>query len=192
MRGSEAVPLFCLLPTGTDEQGVCAEVEMVAREQWPYCVADARRLLIDPLRVADIVDVVAGAVSAALAENPQVGRCLTGYFIQSFRRQLRYEARREKRILCVGLGQELEWRWRCGLDDSARRLEERIFIRQAFRRASPEVKAILEERMMDSSWEEIARDRGLTVNQVKCRFHRGLNEASKRLMESRGKRRKDA
>lgn len=181
-----AVPPFWLAPTGTDGQRIDPRVEEAAREVWPYCWAESSKLLADPATAADIVDSVAAAVSRSLAENPDVGRNLTGYFVKSFQRRVRWLAYREGRIRCVGLGRDLEASLFCPASDWLSQLEARIFLEQLMRSASPVVRGMLAARLTEWTWSEIAAHHGLSVNQAKSQFYHGLHGAYERSLMRNG------
>ena len=184
---------------GKDETSSAAQEELLAaaREVWPRVLAHARRevarkgLRTDKTTLAaDVWEAVLRSVSRALkrkTDNQAPIGNLQSYLIAAFHHRLNRVLKREQRRLetiefvpstldldRMASARDTQW---------VSELERAITVKQIIGHMDEWTRRVWSGRQYGYSWKEISRRLGLSEQQAKMRFRRGLEKTRGRLIE---------
>jgi DNA-directed RNA polymerase specialized sigma24 family protein len=184
----EAAP-FWLPSVDSDGQQIDDLVSGAAKELWPWAFRHVQRELHDATRALEIVQEVAADVSGRLKKDAEVGRNLKGYFTTSLIRCVRNHVLRESRIEYEGLIHELEENHHPRAPDWIRGFETRLSLKLLATYLSHPMRRMLNYRLADYCWTEIALAFNITTRQAKSRFYYGARKAYEDLLAAEAERR---
>ena len=182
-----------------DETSSPAQEELLAaaRKAWPRVLAHARRELghkvlrtDKTILAADVWEGVLRSVSKALkrkGENRAPVGDLQSYLIAAFHhrfnRVLKREQRRLETIEFVPSTQDLDRMSSARDTQWVSQLERAITVKQVIGHMDEWTRRVWGGRQYGYSWKEISRRLGLSEQQAKMRFRRGLEKTRARLIE---------
>jgi DNA-directed RNA polymerase specialized sigma24 family protein len=181
------LPPFWIPARDTRDRPVDPRVVAVSERLWPWAYRHVERELHDPARAAQIVEVVALAVSGRLQDEPGVGQNLAGYFITAFRRHVRQQFLRESRVEYEGLLQELEQNHPLIAADWEAVMERELCLRVLVEQLPDPSRHMLHYRILGFTWNEIGRAFRISGKQARSRFYYELDKAHRKLLGGRTK-----
>jgi len=161
-----------------DEFGpIDPQVYQAAREIWPRAVRFGEFALHDRSLVFNLMMKAVADVSKSIAKGTYIEH-LNGYLFRTFKHRVVKE--REKRLpRSEPLSEESEAVVSVLVD-----LDRKILAREIFARLDQRNREIVQLRMMDYSFEEIARILGLNNNVVRTRWYRLMGRLRANLKDS--------
>jgi RNA polymerase sigma factor (sigma-70 family) len=187
---------------GDSPQPIDEELLAAAREAWPRVLAHARRELADKglgpdktTLAADVWEGVLRSVSRTFQRRrddrtavSDLQSYLIGIFHHRFNRVLKKERRRLDTIEFVPSTVELEKL--AGARDTqwVSDLEGAITVKQVISHMDEWTRRVWSARQYGYSWKEISRRLGLSEQQTKMRFRRGLEKTRDRVFDLLGRR----
>ena len=163
-----------------DYQGrdlVDERVLTVAKDNWRWAIRLVSKCLHDAPQTPAIIESVAVDVTKRLRESPEVGRKLNAYFRTALIHRVQSIAARDYRISYGGTSLDLDVVHRPVAPDLSKMFEDRMTLEAIVTQLSGLVRQILELRLLDYSWKEVAKEVRLTEKQAKTRFYYGLGQA---------------
>lgn len=178
---SDRVPPFWLRAEGDGSDPIDPVVVNVAKENWPWAFRLAEQDLHDGAYALEIVERTAKEVSKRLQAKPEISRHLTAYYRTAFTNRMRGIAARNGRIRYEGSPQDLEINYKAAAPDQIKLFEDRMVLGALLPYATETVRRMLQHRLLDYTWKEIAKLFAVTEKQAKSRFYYGIRLAHERL-----------
>jgi len=148
-----------------------------SKDLWPWAYHHVEVVLHDATRAAELLEEVAIDVSERLQKKPDVSWNLKGYLITAFRNRVSLELLRASRITYEGLVSELEGKHRLIAPNWLGPLEISICVAQIIPFMPPDARRIVNYRLLDFEWGEIAEAMGIQVMQAKNKYYYGIRTA---------------
>lgn len=190
---SEVIPPFWLRDDEEGKELLDARVVKVAGENWHWAFRFARNELHDGAGALEIVEFVAIEVSKRLRAEPAVQTNLAAYYKTAYVNRVRALAERNGRIRYEGSPNDLELNHQPIAADWFKLFENRMILQALLPFTAEPIRRILNYRLLDFSWKEIAGQLGVTEKQAKSRFYYGVQQARDELSAAQKKRaRKEA
>jgi DNA-directed RNA polymerase specialized sigma24 family protein len=186
---SRAIVPFWLRQDYEGRDLVDERVLTVAKDNWQWAVQLISRSLHDAPQTPAIVESVAADVTRRLRESPEVGRKLNAYFRTALIHRVKSMAARDHRISYQGTTLDLDAVHRPAAPDLSQVFEDRMTLEAIVPHLSGLARQILELRLLDYSWKEVANEVHLTEKQAKTRFYYGLRQAYEIHMAAQSKKR---
>jgi len=157
----------------TDEFGrIDRTIYEIARKIWPVVVPSILRSLRDLQEGQAVMMKAAALVSRKVNEDPQKFTNMHGYLYRTFIHLLREEAEKEGRRAELNRAMLLKSETTTKHSDEA--ICEMILIHQLLDRADPETRAVFELRLLGQTFEEIARERGMSSNHLRSEWSKEI------------------
>jgi len=187
---------------GDSPQPIDEELLAAAREAWPRVLAHARRELADKglgpdktTLTADVWEGVLRSVSRTFQRRrddrttvSDLQSYLIGIFHHRFNRVLKKERRRLDTIEFVPSTVELEQLASARDTQWVPDLERAITVKEIMNHMDEWTRRVWSARQYGYSWKEISRRLGLSEQQTKMRFRRGLEKTRDRVFDLLGRR----
>jgi DNA-directed RNA polymerase specialized sigma24 family protein len=171
------IPPLWLQPDDQLRRDLDLEVCQELRRLWPWAYRYVEFVLRDAPRAAELLEEVAIDASRRLHVDPEVGRNLKGYLITAFHHRVRREIVRNGRITYEGLLRQLEAKRLLVAPNWLVPLEMKICARQIIALMPPEAQRVVHYRLLDFTWDEIAKAMGIRAVQARNKYYYGIRAA---------------
>lgn len=180
--GCSKLPPFWLAADVGGTDTIDPIVSTVAEESWPWAFRLAQQELRDGPSALEIVEATAIEVSRRLRRQPDVGIHLAAYYRTALTNRIRAIAVRNGRIAYRGGPQDVEIICRPTAPQGFEGFEARMVLESILLHTTANVRRMLQYRLLEYSWREIADEFAITEKQVRSRFYYGIHLAHRRLV----------
>jgi RNA polymerase sigma factor (sigma-70 family) len=139
---------------------------------WPWFWNHVGTELGDRARAADLADEIVCRVTGHVKKHPGQIHSLVALCRVAAENHIKTVRKRERRIDFRGLGQDIEAELFPAASDSQRELELLICTDQALDGENVEFRNMLQRRLMEETWGQIAEALGMSPEQARRRFQR--------------------
>jgi RNA polymerase sigma factor (sigma-70 family) len=139
---------------------------------WPWFWNHVGTELGDPARAADLADEIVCRVTRHVKKHPGQIHSLVALCRVSAENYIKTVRKRERRIDFRGLGHDIEAALFPAASDSQRELDLMICTDQVLDGEDVEFRVMLQRRLMEETWPQIAEALGMSAEQARRRFQR--------------------
>lgn len=165
-----------------DERGkpIRSDVRDAAQRLWPRARTTVEKILGDSADAPELLENAVGAISRYLNHQNAEPQDPTGLILVALHRLASRMAGQRGRVQAIGGSSDLAERLRA--PDWIDAADRRLFLEELTSCLSQENKGVLNLRMDDFSWEEIAKMRGIAPLTLRSNFWRDVRRAHLKLL----------
>jgi len=161
------------------------EIFAAARRNWRRVVSYARRQGQDASKAAEELEGAVRSLSSLIERHPRFRdriKSLDDYVFWVTAHRLNRSVARQPAVEYVGSIADLNALREAKDADWASRLEGELFLKEVTSCMSQRTRYLFSLRQMGWSWEDIAKNLGISANAVQVQFNRGVARARKRIL----------
>ena len=170
-----------------DRPAKTIDADLVASGQrnWQRVAGYAKRVGQDAARAAEELEAAVGYLSALIQRHPRFReriKNLDDYVFWAAAHRLNRRAAKEPPIQYVGSVGDLNALRGAKDSNWVSGIEEEVFLREVTGCMSERTRYLFSLRQMGWSWEDIAKNLGISANAAQVQFNRGVARARKRIL----------